>query len=168
MTVDLERNIEIFTDGSCSGNPGIGGWGFIILSQEKEYRLSGAEKDTTNNRMEMIAVIEGLSFIDKNFDQSVKIRVNTDSTYLKNGIVSWIKKWKVNNWKTSNKTDVKNRDLWVKLDYLNSLLCVEWFWVKGHSDNKYNNKADSLAREACEKLMRDEIISDTMDEDGVF
>ena len=133
--------IKIYTDGACSGNPGRGGWAAIIINDEKIEKISGSHNNTTNNRMELTAVISALKFVT---DQNLEIY--TDSKYTKDGIEKWISNWKKNGWKTSNKQDVKNKDLWNELDHLNQKKNVKWNWVKGHSENKYNNMADELAR----------------------
>ena len=133
---------KIYTDGACSGNPGKGGWAAIILDNDlNQSSISGSESNTTNNRMELLAAIMALKKIKKKSD----ITIFTDSKYVKDGITDWIKKWKLNSWKSSNKKPVKNKDLWVKLD--NSCLKhkVTWRWVKAHADNKYNNLVDELA-----------------------
>jgi len=135
----------IYTDGACSGNPGPGGWGAVIFdNNNKQKNISGSEKDTTNNRMELSAAIMALTKIKA----SSEITIYTDSTYVKNGITEWVLKWKENGWKNSNKKPVKNKDLWVKLDNLCVQNKVIWKWVKGHSTNKYNNLADELATQA--------------------
>ena len=135
----------IYTDGACSGNPGPGGWGAVILDQKKRQdNISGKEKITTNNRMELMAPIMALKKIKFNS----KVIIYTDSTYVKNGITEWIKKWEKNGWKNANKKLVKNKDLWIELDNLNKKNKVTWKWVKGHSTNKYNNLADELATQA--------------------
>ena len=135
----------IYTDGACSGNPGPGGWGAIILSEEKnETNISGKEKSTTNNRMELMAPIMALRKIKK----ASKIIIYTDSIYLKNGITTWIKNWEKNGWKSSNKKPVKNKDLWVTLNKLSKEHVIDWKWVKAHTGNKYNEMADKLAVEA--------------------
>ena len=134
--------VKIYTDGACSGNPGKGGWAAIILDGNlNQSSISGSESSTTNNRMELVAPIMALKKIKKKSE----ITIFTDSKYVKDGITDWIKKWKVNNWKSSSKKPVKNKDLWIKLD--NSCLKhkVTWRWVKAHADNKYNNLADKLA-----------------------
>jgi len=133
--------IKIYTDGACSGNPGRGGWAAIIINDKKIEKISGSHNNTTNNRMELTAVISALKFVT---DQDLEIY--TDSKYTKDGIEKWISNWKKNGWKTSNKQDVKNKDLWNELDKLNQKKNVKWNWVKGHSENKYNNMADELAR----------------------
>ena len=137
--------IKIYTDGACSGNPGRGGWSAIILDGEKIEKISGSEDNTTNNRMELTAVISALKYVkDKNLE------IYTDSKYAKDGIEKWISNWKKNGWKTANKQDVKNKDLWDELDQLNSEKNVQWNWVKGHANNQYNNMADELARSEVE------------------
>ena len=140
--------ISIWTDGACSGNPGPGGWGALIKFPNSTKKISGSVTDTTNNRMEMLAVIKSLEFINSNF----KITIYTDSTYVKDGITSWIHNWKVNNWKNSQKKDVKNKDLWQKLDTLSQNLDINWQWVKGHSGNIENTIADELATSAIKKI----------------
>ena len=135
----------IYTDGACSGNPGPGGWGAIILSEEKnETNISGKEKSTTNNRMELMAPIMALRKIKK----ASEIIIYTDSIYLKNGITTWIKNWEKNGWKSVNKKSVKNKDLWVTLNKLSKGHVIDWKWVKAHTGNKYNEIADKLATEA--------------------
>ena len=136
---------KIYTDGACSGNPGPGGWGAVIFDQDnKQKNISGGEKNTTNNRMELLAAIMSLKKIKSNSE----VIIFTDSTYVKNGITEWMKKWKKNGWKNSNKKPVKNKDLWIKLDRLCETNSVSWEWVKGHSTSKYNNLADELATKA--------------------
>jgi ribonuclease HI len=135
----------IYTDGACSGNPGPGGWGAVIFDgNKKQQNISGKVKDTTNNRMELIAPIMALKKIKTKSD----VIILTDSTYVKNGITEWIKKWEKNGWKNANKKPVKNKDLWVKLNDLCQKNRIIWKWVKGHSNNKYNNLADELATRA--------------------
>ena len=143
--------IEIYTDGACSGNPGPGGWAAIILNDGKEKkRIFGGEKLTTNNRMELTAAIKGLEYsihLDNERPSMIKkIIIYTDSTYLKNGITVWVKSWEKNNWKTADKKNVKNIDLWKQLKALIQSKEVDWRWVKGHSDNQMNNLADRLAK----------------------
>ena len=136
---------KIYTDGACSGNPGPGGWGAVILDQDsKQKNISGSEKNTTNNRMELLAAIMSLKKIKNNSE----VVIFTDSTYVKNGITEWMKKWKKNGWKNSSKKPVKNKDLWEKLDKLCKANSVSWKWVKGHSTNEFNNLADELATKA--------------------
>ena len=135
----------IYTDGACSGNPGPGGWGAVIFDEkEKQYNISGNVKDTTNNRMELMAPIMAL----KKIKSMSNVMIFTDSTYVKNGMTEWIKKWEKNGWKSSSKKPVKNKDLWIKLNDLCQKNKVQWKWIKGHSNNKYNNLADDLATEA--------------------
>ena len=135
----------IYTDGACSGNPGPGGWGAVIFDEKKKQQnISGKVKDTTNNRMELLAPIMAL----KKIKSKSEVVIFTDSTYVKNGITEWIKKWEKNGWKSSNKKAVKNKDLWVKLNGLCQKSNVQWKWVKGHSNDEYNNLADELATEA--------------------
>ena len=135
--------ITIYTDGACSGNPGIGGWGVVILNQSPEpIYINGGENNTTNNRMELTAAIKAV----KHFNTSEELEIFTDSKYLKDGIEKWINNWKRNNWKTASKKPVKNKDLWIELDGEISKHNIKWNWVKGHADNEYNNKADDLAR----------------------
>ena len=136
---------KIYTDGACTGNPGPGGWGAVILDQDdKQKNISGSEKNTTNNRMELLAAIMSLKKIKTNSE----VVIFTDSTYVKNGITEWMKNWKKNGWKNSSKKPVKNKDLWEKLDKLCEANSVSWKWVKGHSTNEFNNLADELATKA--------------------
>ena len=141
--------ISIYTDGACSGNPGIGGWGVVILrSLEKPIYLNGGEMDTTNNRMELTAAINSiLYFEDKN-----NLEIYTDSKYLKDGIENWLNNWKKNGWKTSNKKPVKNKDLWIELDNLVSHHKIDWKWVRGHTGHPENEKADQLANIGIDDL----------------
>ena len=132
---------KIYTDGACSGNPGKGGWAAIILDDSNQSSISGSESSTTNNRMELMAPIMALKKIKKKSD----ITIFTDSKYVKDGITDWIKKWKQNNWKSSNRKPVKNKDLWIKLDNSCQKHKITWKWVKAHAGNKYNNLADELA-----------------------
>ena len=134
-------SIKIYTDGACKGNPGDGGWGALIIYPDNEEEIFGYEENTTNNRMELLAPIMALNKIKKRSD----ITIYTDSKYVKDGITDWIKKWKVNNWKNSNKKKVKNKDLWVKLDNSCQKHKVNWKWVKAHAENKTNNLVDELA-----------------------
>ena len=139
--------IKIYTDGSCIGNPGAGGWAAIILDGKNEKIISGSKNNTTNNQMELFAAIKALS----NFNKKKSFKIFTDSNYVKDGITKWIKNWKKNNWKTSAKKPVKNQELWKKLDKLVKFHVVKWEWIKGHSTNIYNNLADELAKKAAEK-----------------
>ena len=133
--------INIYTDGACKGNPGPGGWGALILQGDIKNEIYGGEANTTNNRMEIMAVIRALRTINAENE----ITVFTDSTYVQKGINEWIAKWKINGWRTSNKKEVKNKDLWVQLDNLTSQLKINWIWVKGHSGHPGNDRADYLA-----------------------
>jgi len=135
----------VYTDGACSGNPGPGGWGAIIIDEkENQINISGKEKTTTNNRMELTAPIMAL----KKIKESSKIIIYTDSTYLKNGITIWIENWKKNGWINANRKPVKNKDLWVVLNKLTEKKLINWKWVKAHAGNRYNELADKLATEA--------------------
>ena len=138
------NKITIYTDGACSGNPGKGGWGAVLIQNKEEKYLSGSNKFTTNNQMELIATIEALKSIVK----PSNITLYTDSQYVKNGITSWIFNWKKNGWRTANKKLVANKDLWIELDKYVDFHSVDWFWVKGHSGDHYNEIADELAVKA--------------------
>jgi len=144
----MNKKVDIYTDGACSGNPGPGGWGVLIEIDSKNIELSGGDKETTNNRMELMAAIKALEEIDKDY----QITLYTDSNYVKDGITSWISNWKKNNWKTANKKDVKNKELWIRLDEAIKDKNISWVWVKGHAGNAGNEQADYLARSALENL----------------
>ena len=137
--------IKIYTDGSCLSNPGNGGWAAIINIDGKIKKISGNEKNTTNNRMELMAPINALKYVNS----KDSIEMFTDSKYVKNGITEWINTWVLNNWKTSNKEDVKNKDLWFELYKLNQSLNVKWNWVKAHAGDTLNEQVDMLAKEAA-------------------
>jgi ribonuclease HI len=137
--------IEIYTDGSCLTNPGNGGWAAIIIENGKIKKISGNEKNTTNNRMELLAPINAL----KEMNASSQITIYTDSQYVKLGITEWINKWIINNWQTSKKEDVKNKDLWIELYNLNKSLNVKWNWVKAHAGNPMNEEVDLIAKKAA-------------------
>ena len=139
--------INIYTDGACSGNPGIGGWGVVILDNGKEILLNGGEQNTTNNKMELTAAIKALEY----FVQREDLIIHTDSKYVKDGIESWIINWKKNGWKTTAKKPVKNKEMWIALDELIKKHNINWEWVKGHAGNKHNEKADYLARRYIEE-----------------
>ena len=140
--------IKIFTDGACSGNPGIGGWGVVILINDNDpIFLNGGEIQTTNNRMELTATIKAL----KHFKKYQLITLITDSKYVKDGIESWIANWKKNGWKTASKKPVKNKELWLELDSQIAKHKITWEWVKGHAGDKYNERADFLARRFIEE-----------------
>ena len=137
----------IYTDGACSGNPGPGGWGAVIFDQDKKQKnISGNAKNTTNNRMELMAPIMAL----KKIKSKSEVTIFTDSTYVKNGITEWIKKTEKNGWKSANKKPVKNKDLWIKLNDLCKKYKIDWKWIKGHSNNEYNDLADDLATRAIQ------------------
>ena len=146
MNSDKNIAIEAATDGACSGNPGNGGWGGLILFADgTEIELGGAVKNTTNNRMELMAPINAL----KNINSKDPIEIFTDSKYVKNGITEWINTWVLNNWKTSKKENVKNKDLWLELHKLNQSLIVKWNWVKAHAGDPLNEEVDILAKKAA-------------------
>ena len=139
--------VDIYTDGACLGNPGPGGWAFIIKYRNGNIKeFSGSEKYTTNNKMELTAAIKAIKY----FKKKITINIYTDSKYLKDGITIWIKKWKLNGWKTSNKKNVKNSDLWKLLEEKIKDHKIHWMWVKGHDENIFNEKADMLAKKAIE------------------
>jgi len=143
--------IKIYTDGACVGNPGPGGWAAIILLENGKKEIFGGEKLTTNNRMELTAAIKALEYFTKQEEKQPSkkhIRIFTDSTYVKEGITVWINSWEKNNWKTADKKNVKNVDLWKKLKELIQSNRIEWNWVKSHSDDPMNDLADKLAKEA--------------------
>lgn len=134
--------VEIFTDGACSGNPGPGGWGAILRFGEVEKEMSGGEPLTTNNRMELLAAISALEALRR----SCLVVVHTDSQYLRDGVMKWLSGWKRNGWKTADKKQVKNQDLWMRLDAVLKTHQIEWRWVKGHAGHPENERADELAR----------------------
>ena len=137
--------VDIYTDGACFGNPGPGGWAFIIKYENgKTEEFNGSENYTTNNKMELTAAIKALTYIKK----KTKINIYTDSKYLRDGITVWINKWKLNDWKTSNKKNVKNIELWKLLEEKIKVHEIKWFWVKSHNENILNEKADMLAKKA--------------------
>ena len=138
----------IYTDGACRGNPGPGGWGAVLYRGGETNELSGAESNTTNNRMELVAPVEALDALP----DSSHVSLYTDSQYVKNGITVWISNWKRNGWKTSNGKQVKNQDLWQALDQSTQRHVVEWYWVKGHSGEAGNERADELANKAIEQM----------------
>lgn len=142
--------VEIFADGACSGNPGAGGYGIILRSGDREKELSGCEPMTTNNRMELTAVIKALEALKKTCD----VRVVTDSNYVVQGMTSWITQWRKNNWKNSQKQQVMNKDLWLKISDLSALHTIEWKWVRGHDGHIENERCDMLARQAIKKCRK--------------
>jgi ribonuclease HI len=151
MKGDSEKPcVEIFADGACSGNPGVGGYGAILISGERQKELSGCDPMTTNNRMEMTAVIKALEALKK----PCRVRVITDSNYVIRGITSWIFQWRKNNWKNSRKQQVINRDLWERLLEISKLHDIQWKWIKGHDGHAENERCDKLARLAIENCRK--------------
>ncbi len=142
------KQVTIYTDGACSGNPGPGGWGALLLYGEHERELCGGEADTTNNRMELMAAIQAL----ESLKQACEVALYTDSNYVKGGITQWIHGWKKNGWKTANKKPVKNAELWQRLEEATKRHTVEWHWVKGHAGDVNNERADALARAGIETI----------------
>ena len=142
------KALEIYTDGACRGNPGAGGWGVYLLYKNEKKEFYGGKLNTTNNQMELTAAIEGLKVLK----EPCKVKLYTDSKYVMDGINSWIANWKKNNWKTASKKDVKNKDLWIELDAETCKHEIEWIWVKGHSGNIGNEKADALANMGIDHL----------------
>jgi ribonuclease HI len=140
--------LKIWTDGSCLGNPGVGGWAFVMTDGKKTAERCGGVANTTNNRMELTAVISALSAIKS----TTEIELFTDSQYVKNGIELWISNWKKKGWKTAANKPVLNQDLWKQLDELSQKFSIKWGWVRGHADNEMNNKCDELARGAAEAI----------------
>ena len=151
----LEQDtIDVYTDGSCLGNPGPGGWGFVsVVNNIETYSDSGYEAQSTNNKMELTAAIEGLEYVKQNNHSNKKVTVYTDSNYVKNGITKWVINWRRNGWKTKQDKDVINKDLWVRLDALASK-DIEWKWVKAHNGNYFNEKVDDLARESAIRVSK--------------
>ena len=137
--------IKIYTDGSCLGNPGNGGWAAIIIIDKKKIHIKGSKKNTTNNQMELLAPIKALKKIPKGSN----VQIFTDSKYVQSGITKWIHNWKKNGWKTASKQPVKNKELWHELDIMTNDFEIKWSWVKGHSTDKLNNEVDLIAREAA-------------------
>jgi len=148
---DKPDTIEIFTDGACLGNPGPGGWGVLLRWRNEERELSGGEPDTTNNRMELMAAIQGLESLKR----ASTVTLTTDSTYVKDGITKWIHGWKKKGWKTAAKKPVKNVDLWQRLDAATADHMVDWRWVKGHSGHAENERVDELASAAAAMIAAD-------------
>ncbi|WP_330927056.1 ribonuclease HI [Candidatus Sororendozoicomonas aggregata] len=145
----MSNIVELYTDGACKGNPGPGGWGVLLRYANNEKKLYGGEKETTNNRMELMAAIEGL----KALKRPCPVRLTTDSKYVKQGITQWLARWKKKNWKTAGGKPVKNKDLWEQLDQLNQIHTVQWCWVKGHAGHVDNEVADRLACQGAEEVM---------------
>jgi len=148
MSEDVRERVLIWTDGACSGNPGPGGWGAILQARGQERELQGAEPQTTNNRMEMMAAIAALEALKR----PVHVRLHTDSAYLRNGVTQWIERWRRNGWRTAEGKPVANEDLWRRLELARAPHQVEWLWVKGHAGDPMNERADKLAREAVKTL----------------
>lgn len=144
--------IQIYTDGSCLGNPGPGGWAAILLYKKARKEIHGNEPNTTNNRMELMAAIKGLEALKK----PLPIHIYTDSSYLKDGITKWLKSWQLNGWKTASKKPVKNQDLWERLADLQNKYDIIWNWVKAHNGDEYNEAVDQLARASAERLKQDD------------
>jgi len=143
------KKIEIYTDGACRGNPGPGGWGALLIHGERQRELWGGEANTTNNRMELTAAIRALEHLK----QSCRVHLYTDSTYLKQGISAWLKRWKANGWRTSARKPVKNADLWRRLDAVSARHDMQWGWVKAHNGNPGNETADALANRGIDEML---------------
>lgn len=135
--------IVVYTDGGCTGNPGGGGWAAVVLINGEETKLSGGERETTNNRMELRAAIEALNWVNQNHPGE-EVELHTDSQYVNKGLNEWMTNWKRNNWLTAAKKPVKNKDFWIELDKINGQMSVKWNWVKGHAGDKYNEMCDFL------------------------
>jgi ribonuclease HI len=145
----LSALVEIFTDGACRGNPGPGGWAALLRFGDTEKLVNGAEPDTTNNRMELLAAIEGLAQLER----GTRVQLTTDSEYLRRGINDWVPRWKRNGWRTAAKKPVKNQDLWERLDALAAIHDIDWRWVKGHSGHPENERADRAANLAIDEML---------------
>ena len=150
MTASASDVVEVYTDGACKGNPGIGGWGALLRSGAQSREIYGGEVATTNNRMELMAVIRALEALKK----PCRVRVHTDSQYVQLGISKWIHAWKKNGWRTADKKPVKNAELWQELDRLAASHDIEWLWVKGHAGHDGNERADELANLGCASVAR--------------
>lgn len=146
---ETEKIVEIYTDGACKGNPGIGGWGALLKYGGHEQEIYGGELHTTNNRMELLAVIRALEMLKRRCE----VQLHTDSQYVHKGISQWIQSWKIRNWKTADKKPVKNVDLWQVLDQLAQQQDIEWIWVRGHAGHEGNERADALANRGVEKII---------------
>ncbi|SEQ03167.1 ribonuclease HI [Nitrosomonas ureae] len=153
MMGNVSKVVEIYTDGACKGNPGIGGWGALLRYGDHEREIFGGEKLTTNNRMEMLAAIRALESLKR----PCKIHLHTDSQYLQKGISEWLDSWKARNWRTADKKPVKNEDLWKLLDQLTQQHEIEWCWVRGHSGHIDNERADQLANRGVEMIISEEL-----------
>ena len=143
------KQVDIYTDGACRGNPGPGGWGVLLRSNNREKELFGGSLNTTNNKMELLAAIKAL----ESLNESCEVNLYTDSKYVKQGITEWIVKWKTNGFKNSKKKPVVNADLWVQLDDLTNKHKIYWFWVKGHSGHEFNERADMLANKGLDDML---------------
>jgi ribonuclease HI len=152
--IATDGTVTIYTDGACSGNPGVGGWGVMMEYGKYTKKMSGGSTYTTNNKMELTAVIEALCALKR----GCRIKLYTDSQYVKKGITEWIKKWEKNGWKNSKKEDVANRELWQKLNDLAKQHHIEWFWVKGHSDDKLNAIVDKLAKVGIRDTIKSQLL----------
>ena len=146
----MTDRVEIFTDGACKGNPGPGGWGALLRVNGQSKELKGSEPETTNNRMEMQAVISAL----ESLKQPCSVQLTTDSKYVLDGVKSWMPNWKKRGWKTASKAPVKNKDLWMKIDVLVQAHDIEWAWVKGHSGHVENERVDQLANDAIDEMQK--------------
>ena len=146
------QQIDVFTDGGCHGNPGPGGWAYVIEADGQRLEASGGEPNTTNNRMELEAVIQALRAVAQRSEAPRLVTVHTDSQYVKNGITTWIRTWMKNGWKTAAKKPVKNQDRWIRLHELESLVGPEWKWVRGHAGNELNERCDELVQQAIARL----------------
>jgi ribonuclease HI len=153
MNTADSKVVEIYTDGACKGNPGVGGWGALLRYAGHEREIFGGEKLTTNNRMELLAAIRALESLKR----SCKVHLHTDSQYVQKGISQWIDSWKARNWRTSGKKSVKNEDLWKLLDHLTQQHEIEWCWVRGHSGNDDNERADELANRGVAMIIAEEM-----------
>lgn len=144
----MDKMLKIWTDGSCLGNPGPGGWAFVATNGKDTAERCGCENDTTNNRMELMAVLRALTAAHRH----AEVEIHTDSQYVKNGMTSWVKNWKRNNWRTADKKPVKNQDLWMALDAAAASTEIHWVWVRGHAGEEFNERVDELARTAATAL----------------
>ena len=151
-----ETPVVIYTDGACSGNPGPGGWGAILIYGDHRKEISDGEVETTNNRMELMAAIVALEALKR----PSRVELHTDSSYLKNGITDWIERWKANGWRTANKKPVKNVELWQRLDEARARHQIDWHWVRGHAGHPENERADELAREAMAPYLKRSLSAD--------
>ena len=145
----MTPQVVIYTDGACSGNPGPGGWGAVLISKGREKELSGGDLQTTNNRMELMAAIQALEALKR----PCKVELHTDSRYVMQGITEWLPRWKARGWKTADRSPVKNDDLWKQLDEARRRHEVKWKWVKGHSGHELNDRADALANRGVDEVL---------------